>query len=72
MPPEFQNLRRSNGAFALAPARSVADKVKSGTDIRGGSFPEDAVVENTEILMTLDEARRLVALLTEAIESQGG
>lgn len=48
------------------------DKVKPGTDIRGGRFPEDAAVGNTEIVMTLDEASRLVALLTEAIERQGG
>ena len=46
------------------------DMVVPGTDIRGGRFPEEAVNGNTYMEMTPDQARRLIALLTQALAAQ--
>jgi hypothetical protein len=57
------------GGSSAAPWDIEADSSRSAQRIRGGGFPEDAAPGNTEIVIAADEARHVVALLPEAIES---
>ena len=43
-------------------------KIEPGRDIRSGGVPESAVIDNNELDLSLDEAQRLIALLSQAVE----